>query len=132
MKDVVRRQTRSKQLHPAVYLGIAGFALWLVIAAWSFSGEGYADWLLVVVSLFVLGVLLLLFVLSRVGSHDPGAGKSRRRKRVRFRDWARREFDTWQDQEPGRNAAIEIMLPLGAAAIGMSAIGIVYLFVHTG
>ena len=131
MKDV-RHTLNSSQLHPVVYLGMVGFAAWMVISAWSFAGEGYADWLLVVVSLFILAVMLLVFVLSRVGSHDPGLGKSRPRKRARFHDWVGGEFDTWQDKVRGRNAAIEVLLPLAAAAVGMTAIGIVYLTVRAG
>jgi hypothetical protein len=131
MKDQ-RHTLKSSQLHPLVYLGMAGFAVWMIIGAWSFGGEGYADWLLVVVSLFILAVMLLVFVLSRVGSHDPGLAKPRPHKRAKFHDWAGGEFDTWQDKVRGQNAAIEVLLPLAAAAVGMTAIGIVYLAVHAG
>ncbi len=127
-----RHALKSNQLHPAVYLGMVGFAVWMVAGAWSFAGEGHADWLLAVVSLFILGVVLLVFVLSRVGSHDPGFGKRRPHRRERFHDWVGSEFDTWQDKVRGRNAAIEVLLPLAAAAVGMTAIGIVYLTVRAG
>jgi hypothetical protein len=33
---------------------------------------------------------------------------------------------TWQDRLKGRNAAIEILLPLAAVAFGMSAFAIAY------
>ena len=94
---------------------------------WSYP---YADWLLVVVSGFILAVVALIFVLARVGSHDPGAGKSKVMKEAKFRDWAGGEFSTWQDHVRGKNAAIEILLPLAAVAFGMPAIAIVYLGVY--
>lgn len=131
-KDIIRQNRAvSTRLHPLVYMAMASLALWLIISVWGFASDGYADWLLAVVSGFICIVVTLLFVLSRVGSHDPGAGKSKVRKAANFHDWAGGEFSTWQDKIRGRNAAIEILLPLAAVAFGMTAIAIVYLTVHT-
>ena len=51
-----------------------------------------------------------------------------------FRDWAAGGFDTWQDRVKGGNAAAEIVLPIAAAAVGMTAFGIVLRIVaaHSG
>src|SRR5262245_23430508 len=116
-----RQNLRTSALHPKVYVAMAGLALWLVASVWAFSGEGYADWLLVVVSGFILAVVGLVFVLSQVGTHDPGAKRKEPSEPEKFQDWAGGEFSTWQDRVRGRNAAIEILLPLAAVAFGMTA-----------
>ena len=46
--------------------------------------------------------------------------------RARFSDWAAGEFETWQDSVKGTNAAAEIILPIAAAAVGMTAFAIVF------
>jgi hypothetical protein len=45
-----------------------------------------------------------------------------------FREWMEGDFDTWQDRVKGRNAAVEVLLPMGAIAIGMTAFAIVLHF----
>jgi hypothetical protein len=42
------------------------------------------------------------------------------------------DFDTWQDRVRGRNAAVEVLLPMAAIAIGMTAFGIVLHFTEVG
>ena len=111
------------ELHPAVYLALIGAAAWFAIAIWGFAGDGYADWLLVVVSGFVLIACAIPAILSRVGR--DGRGNSQK-----FRDWESGDFATWTDRGRGRNAAIEILLPLGAAAVGMTAFAIVFVVVE--
>jgi hypothetical protein len=111
----------SAQIHPLVYAGIVGFAFWFAAAAWGFAGDGYTDYLLVVVSGFVAVAVGLPLILSRVSRTDAGARSDRR---ASFRRWASGELDTWQDRLKARNAAIEILLPLAAAAFGMTLFGI--------
>ena len=70
-----------------------------------------------------------LFVMVR-SQRDPAQidqdadGKNR----GSFREWAAGEFDTWQDRVQGANAAVEILLPIAALAIGMTAFAIVFNF----
>jgi hypothetical protein len=45
---------------------------------------------------------------------------------LRFSDWAAGQFETWQDRVKGANAAAEIILPIAAAAVGMTAFAIVF------
>lgn len=52
-------------------------------------------------------------------------------KRQRFRDWASGDSATWTDRGKAANAAVEILLPLGAIAFGMTAIVIVFMAEHT-
>ncbi|MGH6737421.1 MAG: hypothetical protein ACREDY_00020 [Bradyrhizobium sp.] len=116
------RRSATDELHPAVYTALMGLVLWFVIAIWGFSGNPYVDWLLVVVSGFALISTAIPVILSRVG-RDRRQG----RRRQRFLDWASGDFATWRDLSSARNAAVEDLLPLGAAAIGMTAIAIVFM-----
>lgn len=43
-----------------------------------------------------------------------------------LRSWAARDFDTWQDRLSSTQAALQILLPIAAAAIGMTVFGIVF------
>ncbi len=49
-----------------------------------------------------------------------------------LRAWAAGDLDTWQDRVKGRNAAIEMLLPIAAVAFGMTAFGIVLHFTAQG
>jgi hypothetical protein len=114
----------SKQLHPWVYTSIAGLALCYVLAAWfGFAGSGYADYLLTIVSFFVLGAMALPFVAWQVwqAGHDSSGWRSKQS----FRQWARGEFDIGQGHVSGAAATVEILLPIAAVAFGMLAFAIV-------
>ena len=41
-------------------------------------------------------------------------------------DWAAGQFETWQDSQKGSTAAAEIILPIAAAAVGMTAFALVF------
>lgn len=110
----------SDELHPVIYRALIGTAAWFAIAIWGFSGGGYVDWLLAVVCGFALVAVAIPTILSRVG-HDR-----RHRNRQRLRDWSAGDFATWTDHGRAANAAVEVLLPLGAIAVGMTAIAIVF------
>jgi hypothetical protein len=135
-RDFIRQESTARsRLHPRVYTIMAVLALWLAVAVWLFGTDSYIDYLLAIVSGFILVVMGLAYILSRVGTRDPGAKPRRDRDadvgRESFRDWALGEFDTWQDRVKASNAAVEILLPIAALAFGMTAIGIVNLFVQS-
>lgn len=134
-KDFIRQNRRlSHRLHPRVYTAMAMLAGWIAVAVWAFGTDSYSDYLLAIVSGFIFIVVALAYVLSRVGTRDPGAPpreRARETERESFRDWALGEFDTWQDRVSASNAAVEILLPMAAIAFGMTAIGVVYLIVHS-
>jgi hypothetical protein len=98
------------------------------VAAWGFAGDGYTDYLLVIVTGFVAFTVGLPLILSRVGQ-PVGAGSNLHGS---FRAWAAGDLDTWQDRLKGANAAIEILLPLAAVAFGMTLFGIVLHFAARG
>jgi hypothetical protein len=116
----------TDRLHPAVYTTLIGTVLWFVVAIWGFASDRYTDWLLVVVSGFALIAVGIPLILSRVGRDDEHVGKDT----VRFRDWVAGDFASWTGRSKAANAAVEILLPLGAIAVGMTAIAIVFLAEH--
>ena len=111
-------------LHPRVYALLIGFAGWFALAVWSFAGSGVTDYLLVIVSGFIFVVVALQLILSRVGAHERGGGS--RRQRLSLRTWVTWDFDTWQDRLSGAQAALQILLPIAVAALGMTAFGIAF------
>jgi hypothetical protein len=122
----VNKDTRpvSRQLHPWVYFAIIGLVLCFVAAIWiGFAGSGYADYLLTIASLFVLGAMTLPFIafgVWRANREKPGTDAGR----VSFRQWAQGEFDIRPGHVKGATAAVEILLPLAAVAFGMLAFAI--------
>jgi uncharacterized membrane protein YjgN (DUF898 family) len=111
-------------LHPAIYKALAGCGLWMVIAAWIFfGGQGYASFVLTVVTgLFVMAAALP-FLLWRTWRKSAGSAADRK---PTFSQWWRGEVDTWQGRVESWDAAIEVLLPLGIAAIGMTGIGLIF------
>jgi hypothetical protein len=124
--EAVPHGTTFDDLHPAIYKALAGLALWLVVSAWvSFSGEGYASFVLVVVSGFFLIAAAIPFVMWRVWRNHSEAGQAAPRK-VAFSDWWHGKVETCQGPVEGWDAAVEVLMPLGVAAVGMTLIGLVF------
>src|SRR5262249_31374878 len=79
-------------------------------------------YLLVIVSGFIFVVVALQLILSRVGRpRKVSVGDD---SQPSLRDWATWDFETWQDRQSGAQAALHILLPIAAAALGMTAFGI--------
>ena len=116
----------SDQLHPFVYAAVAGLALWLVVSAWIFFSQGgYLELDLGMVSALVFMIIAIPTILHFVGRQfqttDRPNGPSRP-----FGAWMSGDFDTAQGRRKSAGAFVEILLPMAAAAIGMTAIGIVF------
>jgi hypothetical protein len=99
---------------------LIGAAAWFVIAIWGFASDSYTDWLLVVVSAFALIAVGIPAILSCVGDAEKP-------KQPGLRDWVCGDFATWTDRSKAGNAAVEILLPLGAIALGMTVIAVVFM-----
>jgi len=120
----VDRQNRPvwNDLIPLVYAGaIVGLCCGFVASAWVFFGL----WddirlLLVVVRWFLLHGGRDPWHAWLVGRkyRDPDVGG-----KVLLREWAAGDFDTAQGRRNAADAAIEILLPIAAAAFGMTAMG---------
>jgi hypothetical protein len=111
-------------LHARVWALLIGFALWFVLAVWSFAGGGLSNYLLFVVSGFIFIVVALQFILSRVGQRQGALNQDDGQPSLRR--WAAGDFDTWQGRLGGAQAALQILLPIAVAAVGMTAFGIIF------
>ena len=119
--------TAFDDLHPAIYKALAGLALWLVVSAWVFFGSQgyYAAFSVAVVTGFFLMAAAIPFVLWRVWRNNSEQGRADPPKAA-FSDWWRGKVDTWQGPVEGWDAAVEVLMPLGVAAVGMTLIGLVF------
>ena len=108
--------------------------MWLVRAIWGFGYDGQTDYLLAIVTGFLIIAVAIPATLALMayseGSSVDGES-SAPRDTASFRQWAAEDFDTWQDRVKGRNAAVEV-LPMAAIAIGMTAFAIVLHFTAVG
>lgn len=116
----------SDTLHPFVYVAIIGLTVWLVVSLFEFTGDGYADYLLAVVAGFFIVAAAIPIVLWRMACHH---GHANGQGCGSLREWEAGEFDIWQGRLSGREAAVQILLPIAAVAFGMTAFGLVLILV---
>jgi membrane protein implicated in regulation of membrane protease activity len=128
-----------------VYLAAAGAFLWMVLAAWVFfGGWDHMELNLAMVSILALmagGIPFMLWranvrarrrarALESVGPEsqppETEADVTEAEAAETFDAWIRGSFETWTGRRNARGAAVEILLPLGAAAVGMTALGIMF------
>ena len=116
-----------EQLHPAVPKMAAGLVAWFVLMAWVFfDRQSLVGLPLAFVTMLLLFVGLLLVALSQVWRrHRPAY--TRHPNRTEFRDWSFGDFAIWDGKVRGSEAAIQILLPIAAGAVGLTAIGVVFL-----
>jgi hypothetical protein len=120
-------------LHPRVYAALIGLALWMALWVWSFVGGGETDYLLFIVTGFIVVVVALQLVLMRVRRADQTVDDdSGKNVALSFHDWSRGEFETERGRLRAAEAALLILLPIAAAAIGMMAFGIEFQIVARG
>ena len=120
----------ASAVHPRVWAILIGLAAWFALAVWSFAGGGVTDYLLFIVSGFIFVVIALQLILSRVRRADDAAEKGG--DQPPLRNWAAAYFETWQGKLSGAQAAVQILLPIAAAAAGMTAFGIVFYIAEHG
>jgi hypothetical protein len=122
----------NDELHPLVYRSMIGLTIWLVLSIWAlFSRGAYEGLTLSVITLFFLilvGIPVILWLTWRRNT-DEQHGHT-----APFNDWASHSFETWTGGISGREASLQILLPIAAVAIGMTIFGLVFLFVvpHLG
>jgi hypothetical protein len=105
-------------LHPAIYVTIAALALLFAASVWGFFAPTSRNYLLAIVTGFVLTAVGLPFQLWRVQrhGHDPrDMGLSPRP----LTDWLNSDIEVWGSRMRGRDAAAAILLPIAAGAFGM-------------
>jgi hypothetical protein len=110
----------TSRLHRHVYMLGGALIAWFVLAIWSFAGGGgLVDYLLFIVSAFLFVTVALSLILSRVQRGDTPAPEDREPS---LREWATRGYETWTGRLSGTAAAVQILLPIAAAPVGMTAI----------
>jgi hypothetical protein len=117
--------------HPLIFRAAIGFTVWLLVATWAaFAHKGYMGLVLMVVSAFLCVAVGMPYILWQISRKDPrrmppGPVDDRAQS---FRSWASSEFRSEQGGIRGLHAAIEILLPLAAAAFAMTLFGIAAYF----
>jgi len=121
-------QPANDELHPIIYRSMIGLTIWLVLSVWFLFNRGpYVGLNLAIITLFFvvfLGIPVMLWLAWR---HAADADETRSHAEP-FRDWARHEFITWQGALSGKEAMMQILLPIAAVAFGMTIFGLVFYF----
>ncbi|HEX3885647.1 MAG TPA: hypothetical protein VHW66_23545 [Stellaceae bacterium] len=117
-------QRDMARLHPAVYKIMLGLVLWMLLAAWGFVAGGYSAIALGMVTFFLVVTMGLVAALWRISRRNRMSGLDKGRSRS-FGAWLDGEFDTWGSRLHGTHAATQIILPIAAAAVGMTLLMIV-------
>jgi cytosine/uracil/thiamine/allantoin permease len=118
----------SDRLHPLVYKILAALAICLVVSAWIFFSQGgYLD-----LTLAIVGVFLVMIIGIPIAIHYAGQGFQPPDRTRPFKAWISGYFDMRQGRRTSASAAVEILLPMAAAAVGITAIGIVFRITEAG
>ena len=121
-----------RDLHPAIYMALVGLTLWLGLAIWGFGYDGQTDYLLAIVSGFLFIAIAIPSTLALMVHRQKNSDERKSSGEASFKEWMTGNFDTWQDRVKGHNAAVEVLLPMAAIAIGMTAFVIVMHFTAVG
>jgi len=125
---LVPHNRRTNELHPLVYRAMIGLTIWLVLSVWAlFSRGAYEGVTLSVITLFfvvLVGIPVILWLTWRRNTdlneqHDNVAP---------YREWSSGSFETCTGGISGREASMQILLPIAAVAFGMTIFGLVFLF----
>ena len=115
-------------LHPLVYKSMVGLTLWLVVSIWLLFDRGaYVGLNLLIVTVFFLiavAIPVALWLTWRRNTPSDEQGGTV----APFRDWSVHEFATWTGGVSGKEAAMQILLPIAAVCIGITIFGLVFAF----
>ena len=115
-------------LHPLVYRTIIALAIWLVLSIWVFFGHGaYVGLTLAMITVFFVVVVGIQLLIWKSWQHNAPRADTQPEDES-FGAWKEDEFATWTGELTGREAAVQILLPIAAVSIGMFVFGLVYYF----
>jgi len=115
------------QLHPNIYKSAVGLmALFVAAARILFDRQSDTGLPLAMVSVLLLVAVLLPSALFLVWKTHL-MPHQRHPDKISFHDWRIGDFAVWGGKLRGMHAAIDMLLPLAAVAIGLAAIGVVFL-----
>jgi hypothetical protein len=115
-------------LHPFVYRSMIGLTLWLVLSVWAFFNRGaYIGLTLAMITLFFVILVAIPVVIWKSWQHNAPPEEIREPAES-FEAWASQSFATSTGALSGREAAMQILLPIAAVSIGMTIFGLVFYF----
>jgi hypothetical protein len=115
-------------LHPLVYRSIIALTIWLVLSAWVFFNRGaYVGLTLAMITVFFVIVVGIPLLIWKTWQHNAPPEETREPEES-FDAWASQSFATWTGKLTGREAAMQILLPIAAVSIGMFIFGLVFYF----
>ena len=115
-------------LHPLVYRSMIGLTIWLVLSVWAFFSQGaYIGLTLGMITFFFLIIVTIPVVIWKSWQHNAPSDETREPVES-FRGWASQRFVTSTGALTGREAAMQILLPIAAVSIGMTIFGLVFYF----
>jgi hypothetical protein len=117
------------QLHPRVYGTAVGLIAWFALMAWAlFDRNSDVSLSLMFVTVLFVVAVALPWTLSLVWRKFQMPHE--RSQPLSFRDWRDGDFAVWGASLHGSHAAIDVLLPLIAVSLGLTAIGIVFVIVR--
>ena len=115
-------------LHPLVYRSMIGLTIWLVLSVWAFFNRGaYIGLTLAMITLFFVILVAIPVVIWKTWQHNAPPEETREPAES-FDAWASQRFATSTGALSGREAAMQILLPIAAVSIGMTIFGLVFYF----
>ncbi|WP_141688334.1 hypothetical protein [Bradyrhizobium paxllaeri] len=118
------------QLHPGIYGAAVGLIAWFALMAWVlFDRSSDVSLSLMFVTVLFVVAIALPWTLSLVWRkfQMPYEGHP---KPASFRDWTEGDLAVWDARLRARDAAIDVLLPLVAVSLGLTAIGVVFVIVR--
>jgi hypothetical protein len=123
---VATKPPPSSWFHPLVYKAAVGFVALFALMAWVlFDRQWEVTLPLIMVSVLLFVAVLLPYVLWRVWRRNQ-TPRPELTSETSFRQWAREPVEVGQSRLKGMHAAIDMLLPLAAVAIGLMAMGIAF------
>ena len=120
------KQSIRDGLQPLVYRSIIALTVWLVLSVWIFFNRGaYTGLTLAMITLFFLIVVSIPVLIWKSWQHNAPPEETREPVES-FDAWASQSFATWTGALSGREAAMQILLPIAAVAVGMTIFGLVF------
>jgi len=124
----IHHRRAHQGLHPTVYRSMIVLTIWFVLSIWMFFNSGaYVGLALAMITLFFLVIVAIPVLLWTTWLHNAAPNETRSSEES-FHDWALEDFATWTGRLDGREAAMQILLPIAAVSIGMFIFGLVFYF----
>lgn len=124
----LRNRPNQDTLHPYVYQSLIALTVWFVLSIWAFFDRGPTGYVAVALAVVTLFFLIFTAIPSLLWLTWRRNTDERPEAEEPFHDWVSHSFVTWTGSISGKEAAMQILLPIAAVAIGMTIFGLAYLF----